>query len=116
MQNKKKLLKIYFFWLCTTLSVSCGSIIKEDEHKLGDEKHYADLNGDKKTEHNLDYDHHAFLGKEEADKFKALAPEESKAKLGYVRRFCLGVLYSIFSYFFFFIATLYLYYRILVII
>lgn len=34
-------------------------------------------------EHNVDYDHEAFLGKEEADKFKALSPEESKAKLGY---------------------------------
>lgn len=33
-------------------------------------------------EHNLDYDHDAFLGKEEAEKFKAMSPEESKKKLG----------------------------------
>jgi hypothetical protein len=32
-------------------------------------------------EHNPDYDHEAFLGKEEADKFKELTPEQSKEKL-----------------------------------
>ena len=41
-----------------------------------------DTNHDKKMEHNLDYDHEAFLGKEEADKFKALSAEESKERLG----------------------------------
>lgn len=34
-------------------------------------------------EHNTDYDHEAFLGKDEADKFKELTTEESKEKLGY---------------------------------
>jgi hypothetical protein len=40
------------------------------------------LNNDKKYEHNLDYDHEAFLGKDQADEFKQLTPEESKARLG----------------------------------
>lgn len=31
-----------------------------------------------------DYDHDAFVGKEEAEEFKELSPEESKRRLGYV--------------------------------
>lgn len=31
--------------------------------------------------HNQDYDHEAFLGKEEAHEFDSLSPEESKDKL-----------------------------------
>ncbi len=41
-----------------------------------------DPDNDRKFEHNLDYDHEAFLGKEEADKFKTMTPEESRRKLG----------------------------------
>jgi hypothetical protein len=50
--------------------------------KLSEETHYKDLNADKKFEHNVDYDHEAFLGKEEADKFKHFSTDESKEKLG----------------------------------
>lgn len=50
--------------------------------KLSDQDHYVDTNNDKKMEHNVDYDHDAFLGKEEAEKFKTLSPEESKERLG----------------------------------
>ena len=50
--------------------------------KLSDKDHYIDLNNDNKFEHNADYDHEAFLGKEEADSFRTLTPEESKARLG----------------------------------
>lgn len=55
-----------------------NSLIK----KLSDQDHYVDTNNDKKMEHNVDYDHDAFLGKEEAEKFKTLSPEESKERLG----------------------------------
>ena len=44
--------------------------------ELSDEKHYE---GD---EHNTDYDHEAFLGKEESKTFDQLTPEESKERLG----------------------------------
>lgn len=49
---------------------------------MSDQDHYVDTNNDKKMEHNVDYDHDAFLGKEEAEKFKTLSPEESKERLG----------------------------------
>jgi hypothetical protein len=49
---------------------------------LSDEPHYTDLDGDNKLEHNIKYDHDAFLGKQEAEKFKAFTPEESKDALG----------------------------------
>jgi hypothetical protein len=39
------------------------------------------LNNDSKFEHNPDYDHDAFLGKDEAEKFKVLSPEVAKEKL-----------------------------------
>ncbi|CAG0920841.1 unnamed protein product [Notodromas monacha] len=44
--------------------------------KLSDELHYRG------AEHNLDYDHEAFLGEEEAKEFQDLSPEESRARLG----------------------------------
>ena len=46
--------------------------------KLSDQMH--EENG----EHNNDYDHEAFLGREEAKTFDQLTPEESKERLGYV--------------------------------
>ena len=52
------------------------------KQQLSDKDHYADLNNDTKFEHNVDYDHDAFLGKEEAEKFKRMSAEESKEKLG----------------------------------
>lgn len=35
-----------------------------------------------KGEHNPDYDHEAFLGKDEAKTFDQLTPDESKDRLG----------------------------------
>jgi hypothetical protein len=40
------------------------------------------LNKDQKVEHNTEYDHEAFLGAEEAEKFDHLSVEESKNRLG----------------------------------
>jgi len=45
---------------------------------LSDEKHF---DGD---EHNAEYDHEAFVGKEEAKSFDELTPEESQKRLGLV--------------------------------
>lgn len=44
---------------------------------LSDKDHYEEGN-----EHNAEYDHEAFLGKEEAKEFDQLSPEESKRRLG----------------------------------
>lgn len=43
---------------------------------LSDEEHY-----DGGNEHNPEYDHEAFLGKETAQEFDKLSPEESKRRL-----------------------------------
>ncbi|RWS30199.1 calumenin-like protein [Leptotrombidium deliense] len=70
--------------ICLLLAaVVCGfAIQKEDEKKsrvydqsLSDEEHFKD------AEHNVEYDHEAFLGKEEARTFDQLSPEESKKRL-----------------------------------
>lgn len=49
------------------------------EKILSDEKHYND-----DQEHNLDYDHEAFLGEQEAKTFDQLSPEESQQRLGII--------------------------------
>ena len=42
---------------------------------LSEQEHFAD------EEHNPEYDHEAFLGKDEARDFEELTPEESKERL-----------------------------------
>lgn len=54
-------------------SSSNDRVIKDNSH---DEKHYE------AEEHNPEYDHEAFLGKEEAKEYDELSPEESKKRLG----------------------------------
>lgn len=41
----------------------------------------SDLEHGQDEDHNKEYDHEAFLGKEEAHKYDELTPEESKARL-----------------------------------
>lgn len=41
----------------------------------------SNLAHDLKGKHNAEYDHEAFLGKEEAHQFDQLTPEQSKEKL-----------------------------------
>ena len=43
---------------------------------LSDKDHFIN------EEHNSDYDHEAFMGKEEAHEYEDLSPEESKERLG----------------------------------
>ena len=51
-------------------------VLSEQEHNPG-------------NEHNPEFDHEAFLGKDAAKTFDELTPDESKEKLGYVFRiFC----------------------------
>ena len=45
---------------------------------LSEEEHFK---GDEQEDHNAEYDHEAFLGKEKK-KFDELTPEESKERLG----------------------------------
>ena len=45
---------------------------------LSDQEHYVGNGHD----HNDDFDHEAFLGKEQAERFDQLAPEEAKRRLG----------------------------------
>jgi len=48
---------------------------------LSDEEHFtADAEGE--SHHNVEFDHEAFLGKDEEKTFDQLTPEESKERLG----------------------------------
>lgn len=42
----------------------------------------SDMEHEHEGEHNPDYDHEAFLGKDEAKTFDQLTPDESKDRLG----------------------------------
>ncbi|XP_060065018.1 calumenin-B-like, partial [Ylistrum balloti] len=60
--------------------VYCSAIPKPGEKRVHETK-LSDLPHDDDSEHNEDYDHEAFLGKEEAHDFEDLSPEESKERL-----------------------------------
>ena len=64
---------------CTVLLslVTGGPTDKRGPKDLSEEEHWE---GD---EHNEDYDHEAFLGREDASEFDNLPPEEAKRRLGY---------------------------------
>jgi len=49
---------------------------------LSGEKHFEG------SEHNPEYDHEAFVGREEAKEFDELTPEESQKRLGLVLTIC----------------------------
>ena len=73
---KRHLFVLSLWFICV---VQC---IPTEQNKgpkpLSDEPH-TDSDG----EHNIKYDHEAFLGKEEAAEFDKLSPEESKRRLRY---------------------------------
>jgi len=60
-----------FVWLIFIADV-------KDPRDLSEEPHFDDLD----HEHNPEYDHEAFLGKDEASEFEKLPPEEAKRRLG----------------------------------
>ena len=69
------------FLFCVTLAVHCRAKPKPKPKvqgdRLSDAEHYS-----KGGEHDHAYDHEAFLGKDQAEQFKELTPEESKRRLG----------------------------------
>lgn len=72
-------MKTFIFCLVLFGIVFCGPT--REKHRgpkdLSDEKHY-----DPETqEHNADYDHEAFLGKDEAEEMQHLEPEEQRRRL-----------------------------------
>lgn len=65
------------------LRVSGGPALGKNERMpkdLSEEEHYPGDGHD----HNPDYDHEAFLGKEEAERFDQLPPQEAKRRLGII--------------------------------
>lgn len=65
--------------LMAVVSMAFAGPTKENRRgpkDLSDEPHYKEG-----EEHNPEYDHEAFLGKEEAEEFQHLTPEESRRRL-----------------------------------
>ena len=52
--------------------------VRRGPRNLSEEEHYPGDGHD----HNAQYDHEAFLGKEQAERFDQLSPEEAKRRLG----------------------------------
>ena len=52
------------------------------DHAYQDQSHFPFISSADEKHHNADYDHDAFLGREEAQTFDELSPEESKERLG----------------------------------
>ncbi len=62
--------------MCIILSIAGTGRDKSKKVKLSDKDHYSD-----DGEHNGEYDHEAFLGKEEAMTFSDLSPQEARRRL-----------------------------------
>ena len=76
-------MKLYFVFLIYFVIYKCESTLKDrviKDNNLSSENH------EENDVHNIEYDHEAFLGKEDARRFEELTPEESKERLGLV--FC----------------------------
>ena len=73
----------------TLLTLTQPGDDKQRHHRgpkdLSNEPHYSP-----EAKHNPDYDHEAFLGKEQAERFDQLPPEEARRRLGCV---CMTVTY-----------------------
>ena len=76
-------MKNYSLILFVVAAIASTSSVPTDKRGpkgLSDEPHYGSLD----KEHNPDYDHEAFLGKEEAQTFDQLSPAEAKRRLGLI--------------------------------
>lgn len=78
-----------FFSFCLTLLLVsfCKATPKDRVVKdvpLSKEEHWRSIGGEDggENEHNVEYDHEAFLGKDAARDYEGLSPEESKKRLG----------------------------------
>lgn len=61
--------------------MSCAVVVTAEEHKGRGQRDLSDENHFTEGEHNMEYDHEAFLGKEEAERFDQLTPAEAKERL-----------------------------------
>jgi len=76
---------LIFALLGSTLASAIPTHDEDPAHKRTFDKELSDTDHfDEGQEHNFDYDHEAFLGREEARTFDDLSPEESKEKLGLI--------------------------------
>lgn len=66
-----------FFFIVLFAGPSTGASRHGGQRDLSEEEHYGDGH-----DHNTQYDHEAFLGKEEAKKFNELSKEDARKRLG----------------------------------
>ncbi|XP_061174316.1 calumenin-like isoform X3 [Saccostrea echinata] len=80
-----KLIEIYLILALIVITYS-SAIPKpgEDKKNRVHEQKLSEAEHEHEGEHNPDYDHEAFLGKDEAKTFDQLTPEESKERLGII--------------------------------
>jgi len=82
----KHCISIAFIWLAISLEAKTASVDNNKHHMGGDRVLEADRilseHLDNDNQGDYDYDHEAFLGKDIAQEYDQLPPEESKARLG----------------------------------
>merc|ERR1712223_151760 len=82
----KHCISIAFVWLAISLETKTASVDNNKHHMGGDRVLEADRilseHLDNDNQGDYDYDHEAFLGKDIAQEYDQLPPEESKARLG----------------------------------
>ena len=73
-------MKLIFLFVVCFLTFANGGPTRDNRRgpkDLSEEPHYMP----ESEEHNPEYDHEAFLGKEDAEEFQHLKPEESRRRL-----------------------------------
>lgn len=80
-----KLIEVYLIFALVVITYS-SAIPKpgEDKKNRVHEQKLSDMEHEHEGEHNPDYDHEAFLGKDDAKTFDQLTPDESKDRLGII--------------------------------
>uniref|UniRef100_A0A0B7A268 Reticulocalbin-3 n=1 Tax=Arion vulgaris TaxID=1028688 RepID=A0A0B7A268_9EUPU len=79
-----KRLVLFVFVVFMLTNVYCSAIPANEKKQRVHEKSLSDEEHEVKGEHNMEYDHDAFLGHEQAETFDQLSPEESKVRLAII--------------------------------
>lgn len=76
-----KLLQLFLLSLSVVMTISKPADRDHPRRSVHWKSKLSDVDHEVDGEHNVDYDHEVFLGKEDAKNFDQLTPEEAKQRL-----------------------------------
>ena len=76
-----RILSLFVISVSLVIALAKPTDTESAKKRVHEEQKLSDVEHDLEGEHNPDYDHEAFLGKDEAKTFDQLSPEESRNRL-----------------------------------